>query len=566
MRRLCNQLGSQFPPISAEDFQNNFDAWKIINCDTVPLESQSVSDDFTPIELLPPPINRTLDTTADTTVANEEISILNVAQTNFSDFDTQMSPLIYSDSDESTTHDHSADIENSSSINSQRFTPDIVCNQEHAAKRLQKISKITERKVVRRQTTPVKRALRTIHDKISPNKRLNYKQLPIEIRSSSCARSLEKTYLFRSKKRNKTATSTAIADDESQSNRLRPISNTSDIEIISQAKQSPIVISTSSEDCPQQAQVTIDDRNVNEPVKEVSCPSPDLFTSFSSIKSDALSQKQSKIDNLCDNQEVASKSPLQNVFGAPDECDDIDLLSNTNVDIFEITKNSVFDNVLCSANDRITPCKDGTGNTATPVLSKSTPHPNVSCLSGLRIMFPNSDCSEIDETDCSLISSINRTSHQLSHDSSSDDVIVDLTALESQKIIEISSEDSIREVQKTPERKQPLTPSTRSCLKRHPANETNSNDERKPKTPRSKSNGWITAVKSASPKTDTPKSRRRLDKWKQRTDILNIQTTTKPRNLYNEFKPMTRADRATARRNMPSTSTAISPNIFSDNE
>lgn len=571
MRRLCIQLGSQFPPISTENFQTNFEAWKTINCDTVPLESKrtqspfTLDDDLSSIELLPPPNNRTLDTTA-TTVANDEISILNIAHTNFSDFDTQMSPLIYSDSEDSA-HSSSADIENPPSINSQQFTPDIICNQEHAAKALN-TTKSTVQMNSNRQITPVKRALRTLHDKISPSKRLNYKQLPIEIRSSSCRRSLSKTYLFRTKKLNKMVDSTEIDKCESQSmvkmtqsNRLHSISSTSDCKIVSQIGEnlSPIVISTSSEDFVPQSSQEANNQNKNQSPREAgNCPSPDLFNSFSSIQSDALSQQQqqqqqivSSQKSLCDGQdEAANESPLRDVFGAPDECDDIDLLSNTNVDIFEITKNSVFDNVLCSANDRITPFK--TGET-----SNLSPNLNVSCLSGLRMVLPKSNSSDAGQIHCS---SSAVALQRLSQNLSTDDVLVDLTANESQKVIEISSEDSVRNVEKTPERKQPLSPSTRSCLKRQPTGESNG-DERKCKTPRSKS-GW-TSVKTSS-KTDTPKSRRRLDKWIQRTDILNIQTT-RPRNLCEEFKSTSRGDRI-SRRNMPSTSTAKSPTIFSDPE
>lgn len=574
MRRLCNQLGSQHPPISAEDFHTNFEAWKTITCDTVPIESNrtlspaTFDDDSSPIELLPPPPpnNRTFDTNV-SSVTNDEVSLLNIAHTNFSDFDTQMSPLIYSDSEsDDAAHNHSADIENSPAINSQQFTPDIVCNQEHAAK-ASNATQATAQMNCKRQIAPVKRALRTLHDKVSPSKRLNYKELPIEIRSSSSARSLSKTYLFQTKKQNKVANSTEIGKCESQSmikmtqsNRLRSISSTSDIQIISQTGDhpSPIVISTSSEDIlPSQEP---NHQNKTKSVEEVSCPSPDLFTSFNSLKSDALSQQPqspaqqqivSSQRSISDSQDEANKSPLRNVFGAPDECDDIDLLSNTNIDIFEITKNDVFDNLLCSANDRITPFKAG----ETKNLS-----PNVSCLSGLRIVLNKSNSSDTEQ----FRYSTSTTSSPQLLQNSSDGVLVDLTASESQKIIEISSEDSIRDVQKTPERKQPLTPSTRSCLKRQPTGES---DERKRKALRPKSD-WMTAVKT-SPKIDTPKSRRRLEKWKERTDALNmhdlLKTTTRPRNLCAEFKSTSRTDR-NLRHNMPSTSTAKSPTIFSDHE
>lgn len=569
MRRLCNQLGSQFPPISSEDFKTNFDAWKTFNDDTVPFDSIRTEtaatvddDDFSPIELLPVPLNRTLDASTVTNATTDETSLLNIAHTNINDFDTQMSPLIYSDSDNDSAHSDSADIENSPSVDSQQFTPDILCNQEHAAKAFDN-AKATVQMNPSCQITPVKRALRTLHDKVSPSKRLNYKQLPIEIRSSSCRRSLSKTYLFRTKKQNKVTNSTEIGRCESQSinktkqsNRSRSISSASDIQIVSQTgeNQSPIVISTSSEDTRKVSQEPNELTKIKV-LEEVSCSSPDLFASFSSVKSNALSpqehqsqlsqqQNVSSQKSFCESQDITSKSPLRDVFGAPDECDDIDLLSNTNVDIFEITKNSVFDNVLCSANDRITPLKTGETKNASP-------NPNVSCLSGLRIMLNKSNCSEAESFQPNTSAS-SETPQILQN--SWDDVLVDLTAIDSQKVIEISSEDSVRYVEKTPERKQPLTPSTRSCLKRQPVS-----NEVEPKS------GWKSAKRSpktsANTSPDTPKSRRRLDKWIQRTDQL----TSRPRNLCAEFRTTSRTDRNT-RRNMPSTSTAKSPPLFSDHE
>lgn len=572
MRRLCNQLGSQFPPIASEDFRTNFEEWKTFNCDTVPLESnQSIENDSSsPIELLPAPNNRSFNTSN-----NDELSILNVACTDFSEFDTQMSPLIYSDSDESAHNDDDQGpnkdrerdhnqinkddnndkrpstkisenindddddankiIDSSQSANSKRLTPEIVCNQEHAAKNVDRIASIM------RATTSTNRTQRIQHDNRSPiSKRLNYKQLPIEI--------------VKKPVRNVTG----IVDSESQSiikspknHRPRSTSSTSDIQIISQKSEcvSPIIISTSSSDH------TEAPKELKQMASETCCPSPDLFASFLSTKSVALSQPQNPPADNKTSPNEADKM-VHNVFGAPDECDDIDLLSNTNVDIFEITKNSVFDNILCSANDRITPLKSDA------VSAKAT----VSCLSGLRVVLPGSSSNQAQDIQNNDLTS--RAAMQMqSSQGSSDDVIVDLTLNETQKVIEISSEDSARDIEKTPERKRELTPSTRSCLKRS-SNDRSTIDEKRSKTPQSRL-GWFTKARK-SPKSETPQSRRRLDKWKHRIDDNQMdldgnRKVTRPRNLFNEFKSNARRSEPSGQCK-PSTSKAVSPNIFSDNE
>lgn len=569
LRRVCSQLGSQFPPISTDNFQCNFDAWKTINCDTVPLEAGLTQEvDSSPIELLPAPNNPSLNTTN-----NEEISILNVACTDFSEFDTQMSPLIYSDSEDSGDDDDRKDknnadnIESSPSNNSQRLTPEIYCNQEHAAKTRAVTKEPIPTTSKSHSITPVKRNHRAPYDKVSPaSKRLNYRQLPIEIKHSLRGRRSESnTYLFRTKRQ--LCNSTQI--DEgcqklSQNQRQRSTSSTSDVQIISQTNErsSPISLSTSSEEQPKAA----NDPNDKSIVGDTNCQSPDLFNSFVSVKSECLSQK------LANSQKSLSKEPekietktFRDVFGAPDECDDIDLLSNSNADIFEITKNSVFDNVLCSAQDRITPLK----NIQSTANDEKRISPSVNCLSGLRIVLPKLNGNQVQQIQDNLSQSIieSQSSQQ------STDSVVDLTLNESQKIIEISSEDSVRDVEKTPERKRELTPSTRSCLKRHSNDNSAKSDEKKTKSPSTRFR-WLSTTR-ISPRSaqDTPQSRRKFDQWKRRTDISNmklddsLKSSSRPRNLFNEFKSKSKSNpNSNERRNNPSTSTAQSPNVFSDHE
>lgn len=558
------QLGSQFPPINADDFQSNFDAWKTITCDTVSLEvSQTEQTDFTPIELLPAPSNTHFDPEPDA-INNDDESIFNVACANFSDFDTQMSPLFYSDSENSLIGDndtsHAIDIP--ANDKSQLMTPDIVCNQEHAAKTRSAINVTTETNVqcVR---TPTKRNHK-MHDKESPiSKRLAYKKLEIQIKTNPNDKiaSKQNTYLFRTRRQ---ASSTSSDDNVQRSNkmrqsiRLRSASSTSDVQIISQtADLSPISVSSTENLLVTPKKITTENEAADN-CASTSGATPDLFNSFTGAKSLATDQVNSPSDpsNKLDKSET---NTLHDVFGAPDECDDIDLLSNTNVDIFEITKNSVFDNILCSANDKITPLKSAQ-NAMTGGFAAGKSQPSTSCLSGLRVVLRKSGSNQIQNDLTPQLQPFSTFQHSPSTDSD----VVDLTLNESQKIIEISSEDSARDVEKTPERKQDLTPSTRSCVKRH--SDDKSIDDRKRKSPFSRL-GWLSTSKT-SPKSETPQSRRRLDKWKHRMDVNSVKlndglTVTKPRNLSKEFKSKTNANQ---RRNIPSTSTAKSPTIFSDQD
>lgn len=561
MRRLCNQFGSQFPPIKSEDFQIDFDAWKNTKADTAPVDSNEIELNSSPINH---PNNQTVSSIAD-------VSLLNTACTDFSDFDTQMSPLVYSDS-EHGDDDLANQIQFTQNDSQLIMTPEIACNQEHAARARASTKESTQNRS-KFYTTPTKRNLRTHFERISPaNKRLNYKQLPIKINSNGKTNIKSKTYLFRTKKQPQS--NSTMLNEDSESDRLfkssrntrnRSTSSTSaDVQIISQRTLSPIVISTSEDDrsdAPKNGQAT-------EFNTEIGCPSPDLFSSFTSARSDAQSQQ------LANNQEIqiekkdeteTETETFREVFGAPDECDDIDLLSNTNIDIFEITKNSVFDHVLCSANDKITPLKCSQGRS-----TQKKSSPTMNCLSGLRVILPRLNNHQVEQIQNELITQSQSSSPSQSPTqilSTSDDII-DLTAHETQTIIEINSNDSVRSREKTPERKQELTPSTRSCLRRH-ADDRSTTEERRKKSPYSRL-GWLTSSRTSPRIGDTPQSRRRLDKWRRRTDESNLKPddiakVSKPRNLFKEFKSKSKSSQK-SRHDIPSTSTAKSPIIFSDQE
>lgn len=556
MRRLCNQLGSQYPSINAKHFQSDFSDWKANVYDTQPVESNAfVDDDSSPIELLPNPINKSL-----VSVASEEVSILNVACTDFSDFDTQMSPLIYSDSDESIHCDNDSQInlQNSQNAISSSLTPEIACNQEHAARARNSTKESSSSTSSARIVTPTKRKSSDLFEKVSPaSKRLNYRQLPIKISSNGTkSDSKPETNLFR--KRKQTCSSSVESDNNSMQNSSktnrrmaysRSTSSTSDVQIISD-HASIITISSSEE------QPLSDSKNEKETEFDTStgtgtvthCPSPDLFNSFISVKSEPATQTKSSTPSSQDKQQDATENTFTAVFGPPDECDDIDLYSK-NGDIFEITKNSVFDNVLCSANDRITPFK----GTSTQNLKASS---NTSCLSGLKIKLPIFDGHRVAEIQNDILAELQSSQKS----SSTDDSVVDLTLNESQNIIEVSSDDSNRNREKTPERKLDLTPSTRSCLK------PNSSIEKRKRSSYVR-HGWLSTSRT-SPQS-TPQSRRRLDRWRKRLNELhpdeNVKVT-KPRKLFDEFKSNAKSSQRIRQKNLPSTSTHESPNIFSDHD
>lgn len=213
MRRQCNSFGSQFPPIKPEVFQMDFDAWKTKMSDTAPANSNAFDDDSLCLDSFSNSINQT-----QISENNDEITLLNTACTDFNDFDTQMSPSIYSDSDDGSANDNNDlanQIPNSQTDNiEQIMTPEIACNQEHAARARARRTNIKPsiQRQLRSDTTPIKRITRASVERISPySKRLNYKQLPIKINANSKT-SNGKTYLFRMKRQPK-ANSTALLND-----------------------------------------------------------------------------------------------------------------------------------------------------------------------------------------------------------------------------------------------------------------------------------------------------------------------------------------------------------------
>lgn len=517
----------------------NFETWKgTVNPKTV----QSMAGDDSSVSQTIIEMQRTENDNENSQIDENSTLLLNTASIDLDDFDTQMSPLIYSDSETEENENGinvNRNVIQSSCESSQQPSSTIACNQEHAAK---------NRYEAQSQKSVVTRKYKTT---VNNNKRMNYKELSVTMNSRRVSNS-------NNTKKVTNELSTFMNDDDDESPCLinersrRRFSSTSDVQIISD-KSSPIVISSNS---------TIDDnKNDNQLgkskneietqfVADEPTLSPDLFSSFNSTQTEIPDENLEK-----------SKKPktLQDLFGAPDECDDIDLSTHSNADVFEITKNNVFENILCSAKNRITPTiRQNKKRPACTMVQCAT---NRNCLSGLRIVLPKLDEQQVERIRNELQSQSNSQVIEII-DKPVD--VIDLTS--SQKDIDnLMDSDFIgRNIERTPERKQELTPSTRSCLKRSSTCEDKTNDEKRRRIPLDDA-GWISTKRSPSA-TGTPHSRRRIEKWLNRTKESETSDhqvkVSKPRNLCKEFK--SRAKSRKRRSCIWSTTDTQSPNIFSD--
>lgn len=538
-----SNLTNHYPPIEVQVFRKNFEAWKKTvsskNVQTMTCDDSSISE--TIIEML-----QTQKDNENSQIDENSISLLNTASIDLDDFDTQMSPLIYSDSD---TEENENDINvnrnviHSSSESSEQTSSIIACNQEHAAKNRYQAH------------SPKSTVTRKYFDKSTTNnnKRMNYKQLSVTINS---------TRVSDNNTKNVTNKLSPFMEDDDDNDEIlclinersrRRISSTSDVQIISD-RSSPITISSSS---------TTDDnkndkhsgKNKNETETQFAdgepSSSPDLFSSFNTTRTEIPAENLEK-----------SKIPktLQDLFGAPDECDDIDLSTHSNADVFEITRNNIFENILCSAQDRITPTiqQNNKKQSACTTVKCTT---NRNCLSGVRVVLPKLDEQQVERIRNELQSQSNS---QVIEIIEKPDDFIDLTSSQNDIDNLVDTDFIGRNIERTPERKQDLTPSTRSCLKRSSTCEDKTNDVKRRRIPLDEA-GWISTKRSPSA-TGTPHSRRRLEKWLNRTKESETSDCTarvsKPRNLCKEFK--SKANSRRRRKCTSSTTNTQSPNIFSD--
>lgn len=323
-----------------------------------------------------------------------------------------------------------------------------------------------------------------------------------------------------------------------------------DVQIITQKTLSPITVRSSSSESKQYTKNNFnctDDAETNFN-SEMLSSSPDLFKS--------VNETLKNVSNATDKSQIVDENKRSDERSNLNETED-DILGHKDFtlklldestsakgslsklfnesksksnDIFEITRNNVFHNVLRVWSD-----------TAISPIVKSTPNTSVSrapsCFSGLKISAPklsnNSEIAGPSETVQSNDSKSTKTKVT--------EAVIDLTATstplifidDSEKSINgSSSEDAeiISNSLSTPERKQPLTPSTRSCLKR--VAEANNEPDTKivAKTDSPNKPRWLSKRNlDKRPMTNvTPKTRRTL-KFPQSQSI-------KPRNILNDLK------------------------------
>lgn len=521
---------------------------------------------------------------------NGNVSIMNTASVDIDDFDTQMSPLIYVDSDTDGVDDNDVsdndgdkltDLNSQPSIfkNSQSSSsPEIFCNQEHAARTRLQISETktlepNEKKQIVAPKTSKQLNKNSTAINIGASKRFKYKKLSIKVSSNECknlnlrgskaAAKMKAKHINDEVVVNESQDSSENSNSQSlfHSNRRcsgRRISSTSDIQIISQKipLSNTITILSSDENLqPTKAKIGNQHEKDNETQINVNHSASSDSSSNFVVKKDDKDGKASL--------EQKSTTKIIDLFGAPDECDDIDLSTTVTSDIFEITKNSVFDNILCSANDRITPTKSNSTTNTHDELGKC-------CLSGLRIIVPKLSDSRIEQIQQELLSQSQSQSQTIEIVQPKETNIIDLTNTQNfNDIQEISSEENafVPEHERTPEkRKLELTPTTRSCLKRHPANDIDDSIGKKFRSP--SRSGWLSTKNPQ--RIETPLSRRRFDKWLNRTEENNLNNEdlkkiTKPRNLFNEFRSKSSQR---LRRKCTSTNTVATENlnILSDDD
>lgn len=539
LRRQGNELSSRFSMIDDDVIKSNFNKWKANFCDTEPINTPNGSEE----SCLQSTIGEE-DYVAEIqkcATADKNESLLNNACVNAEEFDTQMSPLIYYANSESETEEdllpvsQRIDIASSSDLaETQQLSDEIFCNQEHTRRVLEAKIKAQNEidKYHQNQPSTSRQSEKSVSNQNIRPKRFSYKKLPFKTQTSNrtIKKSEEATRKAPTKKSHKNTSKNDVFEKAHHSKQRR-VSNQSDVQIITQKLPSPIYISNSSS-------TDHDTKHDAQFDTEILCMSPDLFGSFNSSAKSKTSKKSNE------HEDGAERSAI----------DGIELLSNTKADIFEITENDVFHNILSSFDDKITPVKDSTPAQAIK--------PKKSCLTGLRIHLPRLNIDQIERVQSELKSAAAATKPVNPLPDS--DVILLKDSQESDvQIISSGESGESCDPQRTPERNKRelvLTPSTRSCLKR--SSQMDQSVERKKTTPTT--TGWITK-KQISP-GDTPRSRLRLVKWSRKTDENTAKAEnklSKPRNLCKEFKSTVQPAK---HRNLQTPMAQSSPNIFSDED
>lgn len=307
--------------------------------------------------------------------------------------------------------------------------------------------------------------------------------------------------------------------------------STPDVQIFSQKIPSPITVRSSSSENRDIMGVDSSDTNFD---SEMISSSPDLFNeTLDNSNHNTKNRRCQKVTDENDDKNIMYDTEddiFNHIVNFDESRNSISKLTTKTTDIFEITKNNVFPNVLRVRSDTtITPVPNISWNVSATKVS--------TCFSGIKVAVPG--CSSVTEE---AGPSIKRQSGELKNNpKKNDESFIDLTATSTpllttadrEKLNGYSSSDEIEiistppELETTPKRKQQLTPSTRSCLKR--LAEPHDLVDAKAKTTSPNKSGWIHSKRSLvrrSLNNGTP-TRRSL-RYPQSTHA-------KPRNIVNEF-------------------------------
>lgn len=547
LRRFCHQSGGILPLVDPVVYEKCFNQWKTSQAVIGTIESSWFDDDM---EV--PASQGEATETIPCVVKDGDPS----TSAGCDEYESQMSPLVY----QSSESDVDAEVE------SIKGTPE--CIASTSSKKI--ISKTKEPsgageitgRTLRSQN--IKRSLRSSNRKRPTEPTLRQRWV---MDTENKAKSKQKKKVKRSGQPevatesscSSTSTVTTTTTKSSTVSNARKSRDTlswsqdtcaSDIQFVQEEHMTPITIS-STPDSPT-AVPNENSSNTNFTTQA----SPDMFGSFtecteaasivavhSSPSPSPIPAGQSRFassriefdssDTLCtqdifaDSQDIASTT---NPVGA---------LCTTPSDIFEITRNNVFHNVL----------RVDTTEAVTPVISLDSAK---SCFSGVRVVLPRLKSDEILEMQKSV--SQHARNHSNSQNGSSQELI-DLTA---------DSQLMPADVEKTPQRKRPLTPSTRSCVRR-PSGEIyiSSDDETPSKTPTR--SGWLSKRTIATSPQATPRSRRQLEKWfpsrTSRNNSNKTQSVLQPRNIFQTNEP-----NQMQRLRTNSRPTLGSPSIFSSDD
>lgn len=557
MRRFRQQDGGILPLVDKTIYEKCFNQWKTSQSDQLEMEASWFDDDME----VPP----TQEVATEKNACYDEI-VDPIMSIRCDDYESQMSPLVYQSSE--------SDVDNHEDV-----PPEITIakNNKRTTSRTKETTNSDDTEVTKRilRSQHTKRRLRSSGTKQPPEANLRQKWVSeMKLKAAKKSNSKQKNVKGSSKSEmladSSSSGSTSTTTTTTKNSIVSHAKNTgdtltfsqdttSDILLLQEEHMTPITISSSSN-------TPIEVPNENTPninyITQSLQVSPDIFSSptertdenaadvmNSSDDTSSIPAGQSRFSNNRTDfnglDTISTQDILADSQDIGNTTNPIEALSTTTSDIFEITRNNVFHNVL-TVNE---------ANAMTPATKPDNATPTKSCFSGVRVVLPRLKSDEILEMQRGLPQ---REQSQPKNE------LIDLTA-ESQLIDAISSQEAviITDVEKTPQTKRPLTPSARSCVRPQSGEIYVSSDDEEPSKSATRS-GWLTKRTSdvASPHA-TPRSRRRLDKWfpSRTNDCESPQTVLQPRNIFQK------SDTNQVRRLRPNNHNRLeSPSIFSSDD